>query len=43
VFEQGKPNGWIQAQLRDDGIDLELRALDTNHRQHGEKISLDWS
>lgn len=43
VFERGKPNGWVQAQLRDDGIDLELRALDVNHPQHGEKIALDWS
>ena len=43
VFEKGKPNGWVHAQLRDDGIDLELRALDPNHPQHGEKISLAWS
>ena len=42
VFDKGKPNGWVRATLRADGIDLELNALDTSHAQHGQQLALSW-
>ncbi len=36
VFEQGKPSGWVRATLVGDGMKLELRCVDTTHKQHGE-------
>lgn len=43
VFSPKWPNGWVDAQLRADGIDLTLVAHDHEHPQHGEKTSLNWS
>lgn len=42
VFDQKMPNGWVRASLSAGGIGLELRALDPNHPQHGEKKQLAW-
>lgn len=42
VFKQEFPNGWVIATLRQDAIQLELRALDANHPQHGEVKTLKW-
>jgi Icc protein len=42
VFQQGQPNGWVQANLRKDGMWLELRCLDQKHAQHGQIVDLQW-
>lgn len=42
VFAAGKPNGWVLADVRENGLSLELRTIDPAHKQQGEKLSLDW-
>ncbi len=42
IFKEGRPNGWVDTFLRQDGATLELRALDTKHPLHGEKYDLKW-
>lgn len=42
VFDQKMPNGWVRATLSNGGIALELRALDPQHPQHGERHQLSW-
>lgn len=42
VFQEGKPAGWIHAWLRADGMQLELRCIDTAHKEHGRKVDLTW-
>jgi 3',5'-cyclic AMP phosphodiesterase CpdA len=42
VFQDDKPNGWVEARTRRGGIDLRLRAHDERHPRHGETVSLDW-
>lgn len=43
VFEAGKPNGWVLAEVRENGLTLELRTIDPAHKQNGERIELVWS
>ena len=43
VFAEGKPNGWVEARTRNDGLDLRLNTLDPQHPQHGETVSLKWA
>jgi hypothetical protein len=42
VFNSAMPNGWVRATLSEGGLALELRALDPQHPQHGEKHQLAW-
>jgi Icc protein len=42
VFEQGQPNGWVQAALQPEGACLELRCLDRTHKDHGQIVQLKW-
>lgn len=42
VFVKAFPNGWVDAHLEEDGLNLQLNCLDRNHRQHGEKKQLKW-
>jgi len=42
VFGKGQPSGWLLADARPDGMDLELRCIDTKHKAHGQKVRLDW-
>jgi Icc protein len=42
IFEQGQPNGWVQATLQPDGARLELRCLDRAHKDHGQVVNLAW-
>jgi len=42
LFDKEAPNGWVEMQLSDRGARLTLHALDTQHRQHGEKVELTW-
>jgi len=42
VFAEGKPNGWIDARLQPDAIELQLHTIDPQHPQHGEHVRLVW-
>lgn len=42
VFDDSRPNGWVRAKLRDGGMELELRAMNPMHKQHGQRVELDW-
>ena len=42
VFRAGRPNGWVDARLEENGILLELRSLDPRHKQHGQTVELMW-
>ncbi|MCB1079195.1 MAG: metallophosphoesterase [Verrucomicrobiae bacterium] len=42
VFNPAKPNGWVRGIVSSEGLSLELRALDTSHPQHGQKVELKW-
>ncbi len=42
VFREGDPNGWVDATVRTDGIDLRLRSIDPAHPQHDTVTKLDW-
>lgn len=43
VFAAGKPNGWVRADLRENGLTLTLRTIDPAHKQHGERVELTWA
>lgn len=42
VFAAGKPNGWVLAEGRADGLDLTLRTLVPDHPGGGQRIGLTW-
>ncbi len=42
VFAEGKPNGWVLAEVSEKGLTLELRSISPAHKQHGEKLTLAW-
>jgi len=42
AFTPGKPSGWVDLQLRDDGMTIELHAIDPKHADHGQKKELAW-
>lgn len=42
IFREGDPSGWIHATTRRDGLKLELRAIDPQHKAHGEVVDLKW-
>ena len=42
VFNKKKPIAWVDAQLRETGMELTLRALDPKHPEHGKTTSLSW-
>lgn len=43
VFAAGKPNGWVAANVRENGLSLKLHTIDPAHRQNGEQVQLTWS
>jgi hypothetical protein len=43
VFKESLPSGWVEARVREDGLDLNLRAIDPAHPLHNQKVALDWS
>lgn len=43
VFAKGKPNGWVLADVRENGLQLELRTIDPAHPQHRERVELTWT
>jgi len=42
VFLNGRPSGWVRCALAADGMELELRCLDTKHPEHGKTQTLKW-
>jgi Icc protein len=42
VFAEGRPSGWVHAELLTDGARLELRSLDAKHPDHGQVVDLKW-
>ncbi len=42
VFSKGEPTGWVRAKLSADGVQLELRCVDTTHKDHGQIKNLQW-
>lgn len=42
LFNPRKPNGWVHMRLKENSATLEVRALDTGHREHGKVTELGW-
>src|SRR5207253_2654287 len=42
IFHEGDPSGWVRMMLRKDGMNLELRCIDSTHKDHGQKFDLKW-
>jgi len=42
VFKEGEPSGWVHARVEPDGMTLELRSLDSQHKDHGRAVHLKW-
>jgi Icc-related predicted phosphoesterase len=42
VFHEGDPSGWVHAIVEDKKMSLELRCVDTSHKDHGQKVELEW-
>lgn len=42
VFKAGRPSGWVRATLMHDGMEIELRALDTKHPEHAQVQTMKW-
>ena len=42
VFTRGRPSGWVRATLASDGMEVELRSLDSNHPEHAQVKQLKW-
>ncbi len=42
VFTPGKPNGWVDAHLTENGAKLELHTLNPKNGAAGEKVELAW-
>lgn len=42
VFQKDQPSGWVRANLKTDGMRLELRCLDRTHKSHGQVVELKW-
>jgi len=41
-FKDGRPSGWVRATLGQDGMEMELRCLDTKHPEHAQVQTLKW-
>lgn len=42
VFNKARPQGWVEAALREDGMTLKLSAFDAAHPEHGQTRDLAW-
>lgn len=42
IFRPEEPLGWVDATLRPNGMELELRSLDKKHKAHGKIHDLKW-
>ena len=43
VFGKERPNGWVIARATAQKLELELRALNPAHSEHGEKVEIVWA
>lgn len=41
-FAKGEVSGWVDARFTENGVKLEVRAIDPKHAKHGEKAELTW-
>jgi 3',5'-cyclic-AMP phosphodiesterase len=41
-FHEGRPVGWVRATLAENGMEIELRALDAKHPEHAQPKRLVW-
>ncbi len=42
LFQEGDPNGWIDAQLSADGVNLTLRCIQKSHPLNDQPLELKW-
>ena len=42
VFNETRPSGWVRGTLTRDGMEVELRALDSKHPEHAQVKQLKW-
>ncbi len=42
VFSPGQPSGWVDVRLTAQGMTLELRCVNPQHAQHGQRVELKW-
>ncbi len=42
LFQPSRPNGWVLATLKEDGMQLVLKALDKHHLENGTTVDLKW-
>jgi 3',5'-cyclic-AMP phosphodiesterase len=42
IFEKARPQGWVDARLRNNGVTLALHTLDPKHPDHGQVLDLAW-
>lgn len=42
VFAEGEPSGWVKANLKKEGMRMEMRCLDHTHKAHGQIVDLEW-
>ncbi|HEX4000360.1 MAG TPA: metallophosphoesterase [Pirellulales bacterium] len=42
VFQPNRPNGWLSATLKEDGMNVVLHALDKHHPENGTTYDLKW-
>jgi predicted phosphodiesterase len=42
LFEAGRPNGWVHAEIQESGARLELRCLNHTRKDHGQVVNLRW-
>ena len=41
VLDAGEPSGWVEAEILENGMSLELRCIG-EHRLHGQRVALEW-
>ena len=41
-FKEGRPSGWVRATVEAEGMQLELRCVDQQHKDHGQMLNLKW-
>jgi 3',5'-cyclic-AMP phosphodiesterase len=42
VFKEGKPSGWVEAELERSGMTLELRCVPATHPDQDQRLRLKW-
>lgn len=42
IFDPKQPRGWVDAQIKPDGVRLTLQCLDPSHEAHGRPLELAW-